>query len=302
MGQSPLKLRHCVDLTRPSHRRPADRLLAARNALVSLACLLTLGIATPAHAATEADKPVNDNVAEPDAVQTAPGEAVTAEGAEAARSHTLTRELAEQGESELNKAVKVFQQRYLVKRHRLELQLGGAMTVNDPMVTHFAGEAGLFFHFTDSIAVGVTAAKYSASDSPTANTVESNFGLFAERSHLQAGGMLEAQWAPLFGKFAVFGLGVVQVDGYLIVGGGVERTTRGTDLKPAGEIGLGLRLHMLRWLSLSADVRDLVYQETFQSCDTTSAGVCGATLMNQVFTGLRIGVWIPPTFTYRFPR
>ena len=114
--------------------------------------------------------------------------------------------------------------------------------------------------------------------------------------------MLEAQWAPLFGKFAVFGLGVVQVDGYLIAGGGAERTTRGTDLKPACEIGLGMRLHMLRWLSLSADVRDLIYSEKFQSCDAASAGVCGTAIMHQVFTGLRIGIWIPPTTTYRFPR
>ncbi len=299
MGQSPLKLRHCVDLTHPSHHRLADRLRAARNALALLVVLLATGASTAAQAA-ESD--ADPTAAEADAVQTAPGEAVTAEGAEAARSHTLTRELAEQGESELNKAVRVFQQRYLVKRHRVELQLGGSMTVNDPMVTHFAGDAGLFFHFTDQIAVGITASKYAASDSSAANAVESNFGLFAERSHLQAGGMLEAQWAPLFGKFAVFGLGVVQVDGYLIAGAGAQRTTRGTDLKIAGELGIGLRLHLLRWLSLSADVRDLAYQETFQSCDSTSAGVCGPTIMNQVFTGLRIGIWIPPTFTYRFPR
>ncbi len=300
MGQSPLKLRDCVDLTRLSHHRPAQRLLAARNALVSLAVLLTLGAAPAANAA---DEPTAGTATrEGDAVPTEPGEAISAETAETARSRTLTREMAEQGESELNKAVRVFQQRYLVKRHRLELQLGGALTVNDPMVTHFAAEAGLFFHFTDQFALGVTGAKYAARDSSTANTVESNFGLFAERSHLQAGGMLEAQWAPLFGKFAVFGLGVVQVDGYLIAGGGAERTTRGTDLKPAGEIGLGMRLHMLRWLSLSADVRDLIYSEKFQSCDAASAGVCGTAIMHQVFTGLRIGIWIPPTTTYRFPR
>lgn len=260
---------------------------------------------TPARAFAESGESPDPNAmaAEAGAVETAPGEAVTAEGVEAARAHTLTRELAEQGESELNKAVRVFQQRYLVKRHRLELQLGGGMSVNDPMVTHFAADAGLFFHFTDQIAVGVTASKYAARDSASAGAVENSFGLFAEKSHLQAGGMLEAQWAPFFGKFSVFGLGVVQVDGFLLVGGGVERTTRGTDLKGAGEIGLGLRLHLLRWLSLSADIRDVIYQEQFQTCDDSSVGgVCGKQIMNQWFTGLRIGIWIPPSSTYRFPR
>lgn len=299
MGQSPLKLRHCVDLTRPSQHHLARRPLAARNVAACLAFLAIFGASSVAFAA---DADTAGSAPENTAIETPPGEGITPEGAEAARSRTLTRELAEQGENELNKAVRVFQQRYLVKRHRVELQVGGGMTINDHMVTHFAGDAGLFFHFTDQFALGVTGSKYAARDSSASNAVENNFGLFAERSHLQAGGMLEAQWSPLFGKFAVFGLGVVQVDGFLIAGGGVTRTTRGVDLKPTGEIGIGIRLHMLRWLSLSADVRDLVYSETFQTCDTASAGVCGKEILNQWFTGLRIGIWIPPSFTYRFPR
>ncbi len=298
MGQSPLKLRHCVDLTRPSQHRLTQRLRATRNALVSFCVLAQLGAASSAFAAEDSEATAPESAA----IETAPGDAISPDTAEAARSRTLTRELAEQGENELNKAVRVFQQRYLVKRHRVELQVGGGMTINDHMVTHFAGDAGLFFHFTDQFALGVTGAKYAARDSAASNAVETNFGLFAERSHLQAGGMLEAQWAPLFGKFAVFGLGVVQVDGFLLAGGGVARTTRGTDLKPTGEIGIGVRLHMLRWLSLSADIRDVVYSETFQDCDTKSAGVCGKEVLNQWFTGLRIGIWIPPSFTYRFPR
>ena len=288
MGQSPLQLRDSVHLTRLIQHHFIAR------ALLLAACV---GLALSAPAAAEAQ-----TAPETEAVPTAPGEAVSPETVEAARSRTLTREMAEQGESELNKAVKVFQQRYLVKRHRIELQLGGGFTVNDPLVTHLGSDAGLFFHFTDQFALGVTGSKYFAYDSDAANAVQSNFGLFAERSHLQAGGMLEAQWAPLFGKFAVFGLGVVQVDGFLLAGGGVERTTRGTDLKPAGEIGIGMRLHMLRWLSLSADVRDIILAEKFQSCDASSAGVCGTAVLHQVFTGIRLGIWIPPTFTYRFPR
>ena len=66
--------------------------------------------------------------------------------------------------------------------------------------------------------------------------------------------------------------------------------------------GIGMRLHMLRWLSLSADVRDIILAEKFQSCDASSAGVCGTAVLHQVFTGIRLGIWIPPTFTYRFPR
>lgn len=305
MGKGPPESSDSVQPTRLRHKPPTTQLAAARANPLGLlrflrlgpACLLLLlALPTPAHAQNEGATP------DTGAITTAPGESITPEGAEAARSHTLTRELAEQGESELNKAVRVFQQRYLIKRHRLELQMGGGMTVNDPMVRHFSADGGLFFHFAEQFALGVTAGKYYARDSDTANSVQSNFGLYAEKSHAQAGGMLEVQWAPLFGKFAVFGLGVVQVDGYVLAGGGVVRTTRSTANLPAGEVGIGMRLHMLRWLSLSADVRDVLYQESFQKCDQTSAGVCGNAIMHQVFTGLRLGLWIPPSSSYRFAR
>lgn len=231
-----------------------------------------------------------------------PGESVSPESAEQVRSRTLTKELAQEGENELNKAVRVFQQRYLTKRHRLELQLGGALTANDPWVKHYSADAGLFFHFTENFAFGVSASKYYGFDSQTLTSVETNFGLFPEKSHLQAGGMAEVQWAPLFGKFSVFGIGVVQVDAYLIAGGGAVRTTRGTAYKPAGEVGAGMRLHLLRWLSISADLRDVFDLETFQDCDASSAGVCGKYFVQNLFAGLRIGIWIPPVSTYRFPR
>ena len=268
----------------------------------SLAVLALCAAPLTAHAQEVGGAETSETIAPAAEPALQPGEAISAESAETARTRTLTKELALEGENELNKAVRAYQQRYLTKRHRVELQLGGGLTFNDPWVRHESAEAGLFFHVTEQFAIGLTGGKYWAQDTSAVATQEKNFGLFAEKSHLQAGGMLEAQWAPLFGKFAIFGFGVVQLDAYLLVGGGVERTTRGTDLKPAGEIGAGLRFHIFRWLSLAADVRDLLVIEKFQDCDSTSSGACGTFPVHNVFAGLHIGLWIPPSVTYRFPR
>lgn len=282
-------------VSRPQPILPqALRLFA--SALGVLAALVALSmVPRSAHAqSTNADPGVDPKLSA--------GEPISADSAEAARGRTLTRELAQEGETELNKAVRAYQQRYLIKRHRVELQLGGGLTFNDPWVRHESADAGLFFHITEQFALGVTASKYWAQDSALSKTQEQNFGLFAEKSHLQAGGMLEVQWAPLFGKFAIFGFGVVQLDGYLLLGGGIERTTRGVEYKPAGEIGAGMRLHIFRWLSLAVDVRDILVMEKFQDCDANSAGACGAFLLNNVFGGIHLGFWIPPSVTYRFAR
>ena len=269
----------------------------------SLAVLALCATPLTAHAQEVGGAETSETIAPAAEPALQPGEAISAESAETARTRTLTKELALEGENELNKAVRAYQQRFLTKRHRVELQLGGGLTFNDPWWRHESADAGLFYHLTEQWAVGVTAGKYWAQESAQAKTQEKNFGLFAEKTHLQAGGMLEVQWAPLFGKFAIFGFGVVQLDAYLLAGAGLERTARGTDLKMAGEIGGGLRFHLLRWLTLSADVRDLLVYEKFQDCDGNSvAGVCGSYFVHNVFAGLHIGLWIPPSVTYRFPR
>jgi outer membrane beta-barrel protein len=209
------------------------------------------------------------------------------------RKPSFNAEMAREGEQELQRSVRVFQQRYLVKTGRVEVQGGGSVGFGDSLMNHTALEAAAFYHINESWALGISGAKWSGEESERFKRVQSDFGLFPERSVLQAGGFLEAQWSPVFAKFTTFGLGIVQFDAFLSGGGGVVRTLNTEDLKAAFSVGGGIRLHVLRWLTLSFDLKDMMHFETFQRGDE---------LMHRVFAGMRLGFWIPPTFTYQYER
>lgn len=205
----------------------------------------------------------------------------------------LSDELARQGETELRKSVRVFQQRYLIKAGRVELLAGGASSIGDPLVQHLNVDAGLLFHLNDNWAVGVSGSKPFGGESENFNAIQDYFGLFPERSMIQGMGFGEVQYSPIFGKFSSFGIAVVQMDAYVLAGVGALRTTVGDAIKPAGQVGAGLRIHMLRGLTLSLEIRDVMMNETFQAGDR---------FMQHLFGGIKLGFWIPPTVQYRYQR
>ncbi len=263
-------------------------------AVTSLAWPYSLQAAPPA---SEGDSPSAPAVETP-----APAPTTPAPEAELPKTKALSQEVAEQGEAELQKSVRVFQQRYLLKTHRAELLFGGTSTFNDPYVHHYGADATLLFHLNEQWSIGAGGAKWWGSSTTAFSNIQNNYGLFPEKSVLQAGGWLETQWSPVIGKFTSFGVAVLQADAYLLAGVGVVRTTRGTALKPAGDLGGGVRIHALRWLTLALEVRNLLFMETFETCETGSTGPCGNLLMKHWFGGLKLGLWIPPGVQYKYQR
>lgn len=247
---------------------------------------------TPAAEASKAAPPGGSEAAgEPGAK--AADETKPADGDPSKRS-ALTRELAEQGEAELFKSVRVFQQRYLVKSKRVELVIGGATSFADPFIHHFSADAALLFHLNEHWAIGGGASKWFGAKTDGFDQIASDYGLFPEESRLQAGGWGEVQFSPVAGKFSGFGLGVLQGDAYLLGGGGAARTTRGETIKPFGLVGTGVRMHIARWLSLSMELRDIVMVESF--LDNQSR------LLQHWFGGVKLGIWLPPSVQYKYPR
>lgn len=63
---------------------------------------------------------------------------------------------------------------------------------------------------------------------------------------------------PLYGKFAWFNRAVVHAELFLVAGGGVGKY-KDTGFKPAGDAGIGLRIHFGEIFSLRFDARDYVF-------------------------------------------
>ncbi len=267
-----------------------------------LAVVLALVAATPGRAAQAAEgdpPPAAEGAAAPaegaPPAGDTPAVAQPGDGGESGAKRTaLTRELAEQGEAELFKSVQAFQQRYLIKAKRVELQLGGGSSMAAPMFHHYSADVDLLFHINEHWAVGAGGAKWFGTTKPEFGQIQRDFGLFPEKSTLQAGGHGFVEFSPVVGKFAVFGQWVLQIDGYGMLGGGGLRTSRGENIKVYGLAGVGLRFHTARWLSLSLELRDIIYSEGYLNDSNR--------VMQQVFGGIKLGFWLPPTVQYKHPR
>ncbi len=190
-------------------------------------------------------------------------------------------------------AVRVIQQRPILKSMRFELFVGGGIASADTMYRHTLATAGGRFHISEWISIGATYGHYFSDRSALFDEVVDNFELFPERSQIQwyAGG--DVSFVPLEGKFAVFNDGLVYFDLYLSIGGGVTDTTRGDGLKPTGMVGAGMRFFLTEWMTLSFEVRDQIFVEDFNA---------GSELVNNIVGQAGLTFFLPFGFDYSLPR
>jgi outer membrane beta-barrel protein len=87
----------------------------------------------------------------------------------------------------------------------------------------------------------------------------------------------DVQWAPIYGKLSLMAEKVVHFDLYGIVGasgvqyrGPDKSTTTGAKsyFTPGGNVGVGARFFLNRWVTLRTEVRDLIYVEQSRGSDT----------------------------------
>lgn len=171
------------------------------------------------------------------------------------------------------------------KQGRLELSPSATVSFRDAFFTKYIFGGGLTYHLVETLAVGVRAG-YAlpvvagagqictfTDDGGTAvgcraPTFEEVDGR-GEGQMLLLGG-LDLQWAPIYGKLSLLAESFAHFDLYAIGGvtavqyaapdirraEGIER-----ELALGANVGVGSRVFLNRWLSLRAELRDVIYQE-----------------------------------------
>ncbi|RME19517.1 MAG: outer membrane beta-barrel domain-containing protein, partial [Deltaproteobacteria bacterium] len=92
---------------------------------------------------------------------------------------------------------------------------------------------------------------------------------------------LNVEFSPIYGKFSFFNWGLIRADFYVTVGGGLVTT----EYKKAdgswmdtgnyfmGNVGLGFRVFLKRWLALRLDLRDLVFSAKVEGDEGTATKI-----------------------------
>ncbi len=82
---------------------------------------------------------------------------------------------------------------------------------------------------------------------------------------------VDVQWAPIYGKISLAAESFAHFDMYAVGGAALVQYKADTSKMTVGaNLGVGLRFFLNRSITLRTEVRNLMYQESFQTTDTSS--------------------------------
>lgn len=208
-----------------------------------------------------------------------------------------------------------------LKKYRLELAPFAGITLNDPLIRHYSFGADLNFYVTDVLSVGAEGQYFIKELSHRESLVGLQYYLVPTINKLKYHYALTFGYVPGYGKFGLFNKWIVHWDLTFSLGVGRIRTeiiprafgdasftNDNWTIHPA----LGVRLFVLDWLTLSLSFRDYIYRDIFElkgrTSDMTVAEVkqqsqnSQTQLVQNIMMFFSVGLYIPPSFTYRTPR
>jgi len=195
-----------------------------------------------------------------------------------------------------------------VKGGRFEFSPSVTVSLGDPFFTKYILGGALTYHVADAFAVSLrggysvptisSAAQICTSDAGTTRGCRSP--LFEEVNGRAPGqirllGGLDLQWAPIYGKVSLLAERFIHFDLYAVGGVaaiqyvGPNDAGIGPNLTLGANAGVGMRFFVNPWLSIRAELRDLIYQENVQPVPQTQ-------LRNQLLFELGVSFFLPTPF------
>ncbi len=199
-----------------------------------------------------------------------------------------------------------------LKSGRIEISPAASVSVRDAFFTKIGFGGSVTYHFTEQLALGLRgaydlnmvagSAQICTVDSAT-NVRSCRPPTYQELDGVAPGqvtmlGGVDLQFAPIYGKLSLLAEQFLHFDIYGILGGAgvlyrgppdAGSTTPAQLVSPGLNAGAGMRFFLNRFLTVRAELRDLIYSEKLSSG--------GGSLRNQLMVELGISLFFPPTFT-----
>jgi outer membrane beta-barrel protein len=208
-----------------------------------------------------------------------------------------------------------------LKKSRVEIAPFAGITLNDPLIRHYSFGGDLNYYITDVLSIGLEGQYFIKELSERESLVGLQYYLVPTLNKLKYHYALAFGYVPGYGKFGLFNKWIVHWDLTVALGIGRIRTEiiprafgdkSFTNDNWVGHGGIGVRLFVLDWLTLSVTFRDYVYQDAFEfqgrTSDMSIADVKTnsqehqSQLVQNIMMFFSIGLYVPPSFTYRTPR
>lgn len=201
---------------------------------------------------------------------------------------------------------------------RFEISPGIGLSVRDAFFTKLFFGAALTYHFTESIGLSLRggynvslvsgSAQICTTEDPTTNTpagcrsptvqelttrLDSSGQRFSDNVAYGLNTVLaslDLQWAPIYGKLSLSSERVLSFNMYALVGPSLVVYGPLNTLAPGGNVGLGFRFFLNKFLTVRLELRDNIYYE---------AGFPSGSLRNQLMVEAGFSIFLPTVFQER---
>lgn len=212
----------------------------------------------------------------------------------------------------------VIPRRAFLKAGRLELQPLTGVSINDTLIRHWAFGGDLNYFLSEVFAVGLQGMYFVKERTEREGLVGLQYNRTATINRYLWTAALNFTYLPVYGKFSIFNKYIMHWESY--VSGGVGMTESEIIPRKAGDdvfqtkaitanLGAGGRLYILDWLTFNAGLRDYVFNDKFEPTSRTSEQDIAAVekaaqgqFVHNVMLYLGVGLYLPPSFSYRSPR
>lgn len=200
----------------------------------------------------------------------------------------------------LQDRIKAVSRKVFLKDGRFELQPALAVTMNDPFFRTWQVAGRFAYHLNDAFALelgGSYVPPFFVEKLPPLDLLRQRARLVNVDSTLLGLADVGVTFSPIYGKLAILSDAIIHFDAFASAGVGTvfDSNFKEADplhfVHPTMDIGVGLRVFMLRWLVVRADLRDYVYPQDRASIST---------LQNLLIFSLGVGFYFPFDFEYRY--
>jgi len=207
--------------------------------------------------------------------------------------------------SERYKDIMVVPHRSFLKRHRLELAPTAGLNINDNLISDFAVGAEANFFLSEVFSLGALFEYFPTPGSTDLeNDIRRRYHKFPTHNEYVFAAMAAVGYIPVYGKFTLFGRSTLHWDLYVSGGPGVMQTKtvprdaandsrKNTNV--AGQLALGGRVYLTRWLSAVFSIRDFFLIDTFEVDEERREE---SRFVNNVILSLGVGIYLPMDFKY----
>jgi outer membrane beta-barrel protein len=267
----------------------------------------------PARAWTQEPTPPGSEPTPPGAEPTPPGAEPTPPGAEPTPPGAEgAKPAAAEGKKSLGALswsdILTVPRRPILKYHRVEIMPTYNVSFNSSTYRHHSLGAALNFFLSEALAIGLEAAYVQPQQLEHYFLRGLDDRVLPSVNRYWWNAFANFSYVPVYGKFALFNRWIIQWEAYIQAGLGVIESEwiprdpanpSQTFFNVSGNLGLGLRTFISKWLAFHVYVKDYLFGDKFEP---TSGTEPVSQFVQHVVFGVGLGLFLPTNFEYKYLR